>query len=461
MTDNVLMGRGGKSEDISSNSSNSHSSLENVTMNFNDIAPFQSHNEDDHDQSQSYLFKRVANDAEMRDLIADCQNILEKNKKYFPIRISQGSSGSYFIPGTLGKILGVFKPKDEEPYGQLNPKWTKWLHKTCCPCFFGRSCLMTNLGYVSEVGASIVDRFFGLDIVPHTELVEFSSSHFVYPVWTVINRWWIGKNLPFKIGSFQVFVEGFENFPKVYKEMSALIPFPSNLENALQIEFEKLVILDYIIRNTDRTLDNLLIHLSWTFENDPSNKAYRLSDLANIDIQSTKNLGSPKYKVKLAGIDNGLAFPYKHPDKCRLYPYEWIHLPEAQVPFSKETIEKYLPLLSDLKVSNDLIKRLETIFAIDINYNERHFRRQMSVLRGQIYNLKEAMENGESPFILAHRQSVVIEDGMEYKMHVNRKKIKRKDVLNSHHSHDKDDEFNDHEKLWLRRVNTRPCFTFC
>ncbi|OBS71999.1 hypothetical protein A6R68_13426, partial [Neotoma lepida] len=28
------------------------------------------------------------------------------------------------------KIIGVFKPKSEEPYGQLNPKWTKYVHKT-------------------------------------------------------------------------------------------------------------------------------------------------------------------------------------------------------------------------------------------------------------------------------------------------------------------------------------------
>ena len=56
-----------------------------------------------------------------------------------PIRISQGSSGSYFCKNRQGQVVGVFKPKNEEPYGQLNPKWTKWLHKTCCPCCFGRS----------------------------------------------------------------------------------------------------------------------------------------------------------------------------------------------------------------------------------------------------------------------------------------------------------------------------------
>ena len=28
-----------------------------------------------------------------------------------------------------GKVIGVFKPKDEEPYGRLNPKWTKFWHR--------------------------------------------------------------------------------------------------------------------------------------------------------------------------------------------------------------------------------------------------------------------------------------------------------------------------------------------
>ncbi|CAJ0915989.1 unnamed protein product, partial [Mesorhabditis belari] len=62
----------------------------------------------------------------------------------FPERIAQGSSGSYFVKNTQGKIVGVFKPKNEEPYGHLNPKWLKWLHKVFLPCCFGRSCLVPN-----------------------------------------------------------------------------------------------------------------------------------------------------------------------------------------------------------------------------------------------------------------------------------------------------------------------------
>jgi phosphatidylinositol 4-kinase type 2 len=36
----------------------------------------------------------------------------------YPERIAQGSSGSYFVKNSEGIIVGVFKPKDEEPYGR-------------------------------------------------------------------------------------------------------------------------------------------------------------------------------------------------------------------------------------------------------------------------------------------------------------------------------------------------------
>lgn len=103
-----------------------------------------------------------------------------------PQMIYQGSSGSYFVKDTerVGKNLNlytfyiilikntiaVFKPKNEEPYGQLNPKWTKWMHKICCPCCFGRSCLIPNQGYMSEAGASLVDQKLELNVVPKTKV---------------------------------------------------------------------------------------------------------------------------------------------------------------------------------------------------------------------------------------------------------------------------------------------------
>jgi phosphatidylinositol 4-kinase type 2 len=56
-----------------------------------------------------------------------------------PRMITQGSSGSYFAQNVDGKVVGVFKPKDEEPYAAGNPKWNKWIHRNLFPCCFGRA----------------------------------------------------------------------------------------------------------------------------------------------------------------------------------------------------------------------------------------------------------------------------------------------------------------------------------
>lgn len=75
---------------------------------------------------------------------ADFETIVESvrvaiRQEIHPSMISQGSSGSYFARNPDGKIVGVFKPKDEEPYAAGNPKWNKWIHRNLFPCFFGRA----------------------------------------------------------------------------------------------------------------------------------------------------------------------------------------------------------------------------------------------------------------------------------------------------------------------------------
>ena len=44
----------------------------------------------------------------------------------------------------------------------------------CCPCCFGRSCLIPNQGYMSEAGASLVDEKLELNVVPKTKVRETS-----------------------------------------------------------------------------------------------------------------------------------------------------------------------------------------------------------------------------------------------------------------------------------------------
>lgn len=69
--------------------------------------------------------------------------------------------------------------------------------------------------------------------------------------------------------------------------------------------------------------------------------------------------------IQIAAIDNGLAFPFKHPDSWRAYPYHWAWLPQAKIPFSNSTKELVLPYLSDMNFVQDLCDDLYTLFKVN------------------------------------------------------------------------------------------------
>ena len=61
-----------------------------------------------------------------------------------------------------------------------------------------------------------------------------------------------------QVGSLQTFVRGYRDANE-YLEIFKTQPLPQHMEQKLQSQFERLVVLDYIIRNTDRGNDNWLI----------------------------------------------------------------------------------------------------------------------------------------------------------------------------------------------------------
>lgn len=69
-------------------------------------------------------------------------------------------------------------------------------------------------------------------------------------------------------------------------------------------------------------------------------------------------------QIEIAAIDNGLAFPFKHPDSWRAYPYHWAWLPQAKIPFSEEIKAHVLPLLSDLNFVEELCSDLYDLFKV-------------------------------------------------------------------------------------------------
>ena len=119
------------------------------------------------------------------------------------------------------------------------------------------------------------------------------------------------------------------------------------LKESLREELEKLVILDYIMRNTDRGLDNWMIKVDWE-----TNKASIVSEPIQMNMEPVAEEDGPRpvdlsqqppradrasypYKVQkpmdasthryvgkepqisVGAIDNSLSWPWKHPDAWR------------------------------------------------------------------------------------------------------------------------------------------------
>lgn len=258
--------------------------------------------------------------------------------------------------------------------------------------------LIPNLSYVSEAAAYTLDCQLRTHMVPYTDVVWLASRSFHYPFWDRYNHSRNRKPLPAKPGSFQVFLKGFKDanvflrehpWPDQYlsgyrtsethrnkrkrwgdncrpltggpsddggdEEGVATprsIPGPDNfmwtegLKQAFREELEKLVILDYIMRNTDRGLDNWMIKVDWetgevsiasepvnlnmdTSEQEEAPRPVDLSqrkpqDRASYPYKSQKPMeaASPTDrprdpKITIGAIDNSLSWPWKHPDAWR------------------------------------------------------------------------------------------------------------------------------------------------
>lgn len=417
-----------------------------------------------------------------------------------PSMITQGSSGSYFARNTEGKIVGVFKPKDEEPYAAGNPKWNKWIHRNLFPCCFGRACLIPNLSYVSEAAAYTLDCQLRTNIVPYTDVVYLSSKSFHYPYWDRRNFYRKKKPFPPKPGSFQVFLKGFKDANVFLKQNpwpdqywsgfhtnnthrnkqrrwadscrpsvssrhtndesddeqdtpEALPPGPDNfvwtegLKQSFREELEKLVILDYIMRNTDRGLDNWMVKVDWetqevSIASDPPQFNMDVGDrddddqpVRPVDLIERSNSNSPRShpykiqrpmkasspgkgrdpKISVGAIDNSLSWPWKHPDAWRSFPFGWLFLPVDLIgrPFSQKTRDHFLPLLTSTDWWSQTQLALRKVFQLDPDFQEKMFSRQMAVMKGQSWNVVETLKTPDhGPLELTRRAKVCVWDDL-------------------------------------------------
>lgn len=242
--------------------------------------------------------------------------------------------------------------------------------------------------------------------MPYTDVVDLASKSFHYPFWERYNYSRKKKPLRAKPGSFQVFLKGFKDaniflrehpWPDQYlsgfrtndphrkkkrrwasacrptkargaddddsddgMDSPASTPGPGNfvwtetLKQAFREELEKLVILDYIMRNTDRGLDNWMIKVDWLTQevsivSDPIHLNMEEEDdddehedelrprPADLPPRSasaepraaypyrtqrpmqaaTPERRLPDPKITIGAIDNSLSWPWKHPDAWR------------------------------------------------------------------------------------------------------------------------------------------------
>lgn len=257
---------------------------------------------------------------------------------------------------------------------------------------------------MSEAAAYVLDCQLRTNLVPYTDVVWLASKSFHYPFWDRRKFYRKKKPLPAKPGSFQVFLKGFKDanvflrehpWPDQYtsgfrtsethrtkrrrwtencrpstaasqddadysdgeqNSPEEQIPGPDRfrwtepLKQSFREELEKLVILDYIMRNTDRGLDNWMIKVDWeagkvSITSDPvqlnmepvaeeegprpvdasqmptpaSRASYPYKIQRPMDAskqQATAGVGKEP-QMTVGAIDNSLSWPWKHPDAWR------------------------------------------------------------------------------------------------------------------------------------------------
>ncbi|KAL4074043.1 hypothetical protein J3A83DRAFT_4357909 [Scleroderma citrinum] len=392
-----------------------------------------------------------------------------------PKMIAKGSSGSYFARAKVdGKVqtVAVFKPKDEEPYGRLNPKTTKWLHRQfrwIIP--FGRSCLIPNLSYISEAAASLLDERLCLNIVPRTQLVSLSSPAFFYD-WLDRNGAKKGKPLPEKIGSMQLFLHGYTDasdflrrHPWPGRSIADTFDDSSHRKgtstkrclSALKVicgrtgvngideedPEEERTLFDgdditcgtfywsrALQQNFREELEKSLVDtapgpfahprmplMSELRHSDPSSSSQATVVFANAVPPSQASTMPTDYTryphVHVAAIDNSLSFPHEHPQGWRSYTYGWLYLPVSLIgrPFSEKTRAHFLPLLTSKAWWEETTFQLRRLFAVDPDFHPKMFRRQLAVIKGQAYNIVESLKHVvRSPLELTRRTRALVWD---------------------------------------------------
>lgn len=170
----------------------------------------------------------------------------------------------------------------------------------------------------------------------------------------------------------------------------------------------RLVILDYLMLNTDRGLDNFMIkccdidHERASVDGPPVNTSRvdtpQMSEIRKpssatsgvaipptatpsmsalgTKISGTSTPSRRHSHIHIAAIDNSLSFPHEHPRGWRSYTYGWLYLPVSIIgrPFSEGTRNHFLPLLTSKTWWEETSWQLRQLFALDPDFHPKMFK---------------------------------------------------------------------------------------
>ncbi|XP_057522061.1 phosphatidylinositol 4-kinase gamma 6-like [Amaranthus tricolor] len=219
--------------------------------------------------------------------------VVGMNNGIDPIPVHSGLGGAYLFRDSDGANVAIVKPTDEEPFAPNNPKG--FVGKALGQPGLKGSVRVGETGF-REVAAYLLD-YDGFANVPLTALVKI--THPIFNINDGVNgNCHQQREKISKIASFQQFIlhdcdandHGTSSFP-----VSSV---------------HRIGILDIRILNTDRHAGNILVR--------------KLDD------------GVGRFnQVDLVPIDHGLCLPESLEDPY----FEWIHWPQASIPFSEDELQ--------------------------------------------------------------------------------------------------------------------------
>lgn len=252
------------------------------------------------------ICKESRPDEAAKCLVADVQTGLLRQE---PTATDQfeGSGGVYFLRGSTGMYIAVFKPQDEEQGMPNNPKDHVGTGECGLRPHFkpGQGCIRELAAYIMDVGHFAA--------VPTTTLVHFEHDCFHYPDHAHLSR----ASYP-KYGSLQQFVRCADLFEDIGPSLIG------------DYELQKIALLDLRILNNDRNSANILATCSHDYDSN--------TDSDGIDADNLQM----KLRYELTPIDHGYAFP----SKLSIYDWDWVwyHYPHVSRPTHHDIIDYFKKL---------------------------------------------------------------------------------------------------------------------